>query len=165
MSDNRIAKILSHDSGPFWQFVKYSVIGVMSTCVQLAVFYALAATCLPCLKADDWAVRCLGLRAADIADAVRAWRFAAATAGGFAVANVFCWLMNRWFVFRGGKFSWYVEFMCFVSVSAVAVAIATAISGWLIGRFGMMTSFAALVEVVVSFLINYFIRKFVIFRG
>ncbi|MBO7482503.1 MAG: GtrA family protein [Kiritimatiellae bacterium] len=160
-----LRKVLSHDCGPFWQFVKYGVIGVMATCVQVAVFYLMAATCLKCLAADDWAVRLLGLPSVAVADSVRAWRFAAATVVGFCVANVFCWLMNRWFVFRAGRFRWYVEFLCFLSVSAVAMCIATFLSGVLINSFGLMTSVAFAIEVVVSFLFNYFIRRFFIFKG
>jgi len=56
-----IRKILSHDCGPFWQFVKYGAIGVMATLVQTGVFYILASTCFPCLTADDVAVKLLGL--------------------------------------------------------------------------------------------------------
>jgi putative flippase GtrA len=162
---DRIARILSHDCGPFWQFVKYGVIGVAATCVQAAVFYAFAATCLKCLGSDDWAVRFLGLPAVDVTDSVRALRFSVATAMGFVVANVFCWLMNRWFVFRAGKHRWYVEFALFFAVSATAVLLATLLSGYLINRMGLMTSIAVLIEVVVSFLFNYFLRKFVIFKG
>ena len=58
-----VRRVLSRESGPFWQFVKYGIIGVATTLVQLAVFYLLAATCLKCLTADDWAVRFLGLPA------------------------------------------------------------------------------------------------------
>ena len=43
------------------QLVKYGIVGVMATCVQTGVFYLLAATCLKCLTADDWAVRLLRL--------------------------------------------------------------------------------------------------------
>ena len=59
-------KVLSHDSGPFWQFVKYGVIGVMSTAVQLTVFYVLAATSMKCLGADDVAVKYLGLPSVEV---------------------------------------------------------------------------------------------------
>ena len=62
---NRIGKILSLDCGPFWQFVKYGVIGVAATLVQTGVFYLLAATCMRCLAGDDIAVRILGLPAAE----------------------------------------------------------------------------------------------------
>lgn len=162
---NLIKKILSHESGPFWQFVKYGCIGVMATCVQAAVFYLLAATLLPCLKADDWAVRVLSLPSAEVTDAVRGVRFVWATAVGFVFANVFCWLMNRWFVFKPGRFRWYVEFGMFFGTATIATAIALGVMKVLIDGFGMMTTLAVVVEVVVSFLVNFFVRKFVIFKG
>ncbi len=137
----------------------------MATCVQTVVFYLLAATCLLCLTADDPAVRFLGLPAASVTDAVRAVRFALATAIGFAFSNTFCWLMNRWFVFRAGKFAWYVELLLFTSVAALAMVIATALSGVLIERLGLITTFAVLIEIFVSFILNFFIRKFIIFKG
>ena len=160
-----VKHVLSHDAGPFWQFVKYGAVGVMSTCVQVGVFYLLATTCLKCLAADDWAVRLLGFSAADVSDAVRAWRFAVATGIGFVIANVFCWLMNRWFVFRPGKFRWYVEFVMFFGAATLATVIALGLSSGLIHFVGLMTSAAVLIEIVASFLINYFTRKFFIFRG
>ena len=162
---SRLSKVLSTDSGPFWQFVKYGTIGVLSTLVQALFFYLLASTCLRCLGEDDWAVRLLSLPDASVSDAVRAQRFALATALAFVVANIFCWLLNRRFVFRAGKYSWAVELLMFISVSGFAMALATAISWFLINKLGTMTTIAVFVEVFVSFVFNYFIRKFVIFRG
>ena len=165
-----LTTILSHESGPFWQFVKYGVIGVMATVVQTGVFYALAATCLPCLTADDVAVRFLGLPSATFTGA-EAWYVsrgmlaAYATAVGFFISNVFCWLMNRWFVFRPGRFRWYVEFGMFFGASTLATVIALSVMKLLIDQFGMMTTLAVFVEIVVSFLVNFFVRKFCIFKG
>lgn len=165
-----IEKILSRDCGPFWQFVKYGVIGVMATLVQTGVFYLLAATCMKCLTADDVAVRFLGLPAADFTGA-EAWYAtrgsiaSAATAIGFVIANVFCWLMNRKFVFRPGKFRWYAEFAMFFAVASVATVIALSIMKALIDWCGIMTSLAVVAEVAVSFLVNFFVRKFFIFKG
>ena len=163
-------KFLSHDSGPFAQFVKYGVIGVMATCVQTGIFYALAATCLKCLTADDWAVRLLGLPSVVFTGeeawyASRGMLAAAATAVGFLFANVFCWLMNRGFVFRPGKFKWYVELGMFFGASTLATVIALGVMKFLIDQFGLMTTLAVVVEVIVSFLVNFFIRKFFIFKG
>lgn len=160
-----LGEILSRNCGAFWQFVKYGVIGVMATGVQAAVFYALAATCLKCLKPTDWAARLLRLPGCDVSDATRARRFFWATAVGFTVANVFCWLMNRYFVFEPGLHAWYVEFAMFYAAAGVAMLVATSVSGMLIGRFGMMTTLAVVLEVVVSFMFNFFLRKFVIFKG
>ena len=161
-----LKKTLSHDCGPFWQFVKYGAIGVMATLVQTGVFYLLATTCLKCLGSDDVAVKCLGFAAADgLTDGVRAFRFTLATAVGFVLANVFCWLMNRWFVFRPGKFRWYVEFGMFFGASTFATLVALGTMKVLIDNFGLMTTFAVVVEVLVSFVVNFFVRKFFIFKG
>ncbi len=160
-----LRKILSRDSGAFWQFVKYGVVGALSTLVQLVVFYTLASTVLKCLKPDDWAVRLLSLPSAEMGDMVRGILFSVDIAAGFVVANVFCWLMNRAFVFRPGKFAWHVEFAMFFGAAAMACAIATALSALLIHVCGMMTTQATILEVAVSFLINYFSRRFFIFKG
>lgn len=161
----RLRKILSLESGPFWQFVKYAVAGAASTLVQVVCFYILAATCLKCLKADDWAVAWLGVPSAAIADGVRAVRFAIATGIGFLVANVFCWVVNRMFVFTPGRHSLWKELALFVAVSGAAMALATAISSFLIEKYSLMTTIAHALEIAVSFLFNYFLRKHLIFRA
>ena len=160
-----IQHVLSHDAGPFWQFVKYGTVGVMSTCVQVGVFYLLATTCMKCLTPNDWAVKLLNFPATTISDAARTWRFALATGIGFVIANIFCWLMNRWFVFKPGKFKWYIEFIMFFGAATLATLIALGLSSALIHFAGLMTTAAVFIEIVASFLINYFTRKFFIFRG
>lgn len=158
-------RFLSHDSGAFAQFVKYGAIGVASTLVQMLVFYLLASTVCRCLGPDDWAVKWCGLPAVELSRFMRGLRFAVDTAIGFSGANVFCWLMNRAFVFRPGKFVWYKEFGMFFGAAAGAMAVATGLSWALIHLVGLQTSVAVAIEVVVSFLVNFFIRKFVIFKG
>ena len=149
----------------FFQFVKYGTNGVIATYVQTGTFYLLGATCLLCLGPDDWAVKYLGLPSAEVSDGVRAFRFAAATAVGFIAANVVCWLMNRWCVFTPGKFRWYVEFALFFAASTTATVIALGLSAALIRFAGLMTTIALAIEVVVSFMVNFFVRKFFIFKG
>jgi putative flippase GtrA len=73
--------------------------------------------------------------------------------------------MNRRFVFRPGRFRWYAEFAMFFGVATVATVVGIGVSSLLIRYAGLMTTMAVGVEVVVSFLVNFFIRKFVIFGG
>ena len=165
-----VHRFLSHECGPFAQFLKYGAIGVLSTCVQMVVFYLLAATCLRCLTADDVAVRFLGLPSVSFSGTEIWWGSrwflaAAATSIGFVAANVFCWVMNRLFVFRPGKFAWHIEFLLFFGAAAGAVFVALLVQSGLIHFAGVTTSFAAVVEVVVSFLVNFFTRRFFIFKG
>ena len=149
----------------FFQFVKYGTNGVIATYVQTCTFYLLGATFLMCLGPDDWAVKYLGLPAAAVSDGARALRFSCATAVGFVVANIVCWLMNRWCVFKPGKFRWHVEFALFFAASTLATVIALVLSAALIRFAGLMTTIALGIEVVVSFFVNFFVRKFFIFRG
>ena len=166
----RLLKFLSPEAGAFAQFVKYGVIGVLATAVQLGIFSLTAATCFKCLTSDDFAVRVLHLPSA-VFTGNEAWYearwflAAAATATGFTVANVVCWLLNRAFVFRTGKFSWPVEFALFFAAAAFATVVALSVQSVLIAQADMATSSAAIIEVAVSFAVNFFTRKFFIFRG
>lgn len=118
-----------------------------------------------CLNSDDFAVRFLSLPSAEVSDGVRAWRFGLATGIGFVISNIFCWVMNRAFVFKPGRHVWYVELAMFMAVSGFAMLLATLLSGVLISRFALMTTLAVLIEVFVSFVFNFLIRKFIIFKG
>ena len=53
----------------------------------------------------------------------------------------------------------------FFGTSTVATVIALGVMKVLIDSFGLMTTFAVVVEVVVSFFVNFFVRKFFIFKG
>ena len=81
------------------------------------------------------------------------------------MANVFCWLMNRAFVFRPGKFAWHVELALFYGAAALATVIALVVQSALIRFAGTTTSFAAILEIVVSFFVNFITRRFFIFKG
>lgn len=160
-----LRKILSRDCGRFWQFVKYGVVGALSTAVQLAVFYTLAATVLKCLGPDDWAVKFLGFPAVELSDTARSLIFTLDTCIAFVVSNIFCWLLNRAFVFTPGRFRWHVELAMFFCASCLACAIATATSALLIRFAGMMTTIAAILQMLAAFLINYAARRFIIFKN
>ena len=84
---------------------------------------------------------------------------------GFTVANVFCYIMNRAFVFTPGRFRWPVEFAMFFAAAAFATVVALAAMKVLIDFFGVMTSLAVVAEVAISFIVNFFVRKHVIFKG
>lgn len=164
-----IRKILSLDASPFWQFVKYGIIGVAATIIQTVVFYLASSFVFKCLTEGDFAVIYLCLPKAHFTGlepwyATRGMLAAFNTAFGFVVANIFCWLMNRLFVFKPGKYSWQKELLLFFLVSASATIIALGIMKVLIDSLGVSTSFALAVEVLASFFINFFIRKFFIFK-
>jgi len=160
-----LRNMLSHDAGLFVQLAKYGIVGALATLVQLTTFYLLATCVFACLATDDWAVRLLGFKAANVSDTMRGLYFLACTTIGFVVSNLFCWVMNRKFVFTPGKFRWYVELGMFYAASTTAAVLAIGLSWLCINFFGLMTTLAVFIEIVVSFAVNYFVRKFFIFRG
>ena len=149
----------------FSQFLKYAIAGAASTCVQLAVFYLIATLVLPCLGANDIAVRLANLPAVDISDGVRASRAAVAQGVGFIVANMFCWAVNRRFVFKPGRHFWFIELALFFALSLVAFTVGIALQSLAIDRLGWQTSLAVALQVVTSLCINFIVRKFFIFKG
>ena len=148
-----------------WQLLKYGAVGVLATVVQLTVFYAFATCVFQCLTADDWAVKMFGWTSANVSETTRGIHFAICSFVGFVVSNFVCWLLNRVVVFKPGKFSWYVELGMFYAASATAAFLAIGLSWLCINCLGLMTTLAVFIEIVVSFAVNYFVRKFFIFKG
>ena len=149
----------------FWQLLKYGAVGVLATVVQLAVFYTFATCVFQCLTADDWAVKMFGWSSANLSETVRGINFVVCSLIGFVVSNFVCWLLNRAVVFNPGKFRWFVELGMFYAASATAALLAIGLSWLCINCLGLMTTLAVFIEIVVSFAVNYFVRKFFIFKG
>ena len=64
-----------------------------------------------------------------------------------------------------GRYHWIVEITLFYLVSGVSIVIGTGIMGFLIRRFGMLTTYAFGANILAALLINYAMRKFFIFNG
>ena len=64
-----------------------------------------------------------------------------------------------------GFFALLVEIGLFYLVSGVSVLIGTALMGYTIRRYGVRTTYAFLCNLVTALLINFAMRKFVIFKG
>lgn len=160
-----LKKHLSHDAHPLVQFIKYGIVGGLSTGISIVTFFLIGWFFLPCLTQDDITVRLLGLTAPAISQSTRAWNAGISNAIGFVLSNVVCYILNRLFVFKPGKHRWLVEFLLFFAVSGVSWAIGTTIQTLLITYQGMQTTLAFGANIACALLINYAMRKFVIFKG
>ncbi len=152
------------------QFIKYAISGVIATGVHLVVFYGITAGLWPALTSNDPAypvLRWLGGRAAPSAltDGERAVRALAANGVGFVISNFAAYLLNIWWVFTRGRHRWWVEIGLFYAVAGVSLLAGSALQTWLIAHAGVSTSTAFGANVVVSLVLNYGMRKFVIFKG
>ena len=117
------------------------------------------------LQKDDWFVGFLNLPVHDVDDATRSRNSMKANAAAFVVSNFVAYLINIYWVFIPGRYHWILEVGLFYLVSGVAIVIGTALMGFLIRRFGMLTTYAFGSNVFTALMINYAMRKFFIFNG
>jgi putative flippase GtrA len=162
---NALKKHLGHDAHPLVQFVKYGIAGGLATAVHIATFFLSGWFLLPCLTQDDITVRLLGLTAPAISESARAWNAGGSNLIAFVASNTFCYVLNRLFVFKPGRHHVLLEFLLFFGVSGVSLVIGTTIQTFLITHQGIQTTLAFGANIVCSLLINYAMRKFVIFKG
>lgn len=161
---DKLKALLSHDAHPAIQFIKYGMVGGMSTAVHMVMFFILGWFVFPCLGEDDILVKLLGLSAPAIDEGVRASRAAYSNGVTFLISNTFCYFMNILFVFKPGKHRPAIEFLLFFAVSGVSMLIGTGIQTLLIARWAMQTTFAFVANIFTSLFINYGMRKFFIFQ-
>ncbi len=148
-----------------WQIIKYGVIGVLATLVNLVIAGLCAAWVWPCLGPDDLLVRAGLFSSVAVSDAIRAILAVYCNLVGFFVANVFCWLLNRRYVFTPGRHHWFVEYLLFIAGSGFAVLCGSAVIWGLVRFQGMQTTYSFVVNVLVSVAVNFVVRKFFVFKG
>jgi len=156
---------LGHDVHPVVQFIKYGMVGGFATGINIAVVFLLGWKLLPCLTADDWLVRLLGLTVVPLDESKRWIPACYCNTAGFVVSNTVCYFLNRLLVFKPGRHRMRVEFALFFAVSGISWGIGLAMQSALIKGFGLQTSTAFAANILCALLINYAVRKFFIFKG
>lgn len=160
-----LLQMTGREAGPLVQFLKYAIGGGLATLAHIAVFHLAAWKLLPALQPQDWAVRWFGLSVRDMDDRVRSRRSMIDNLIAFLLSNLVAYFINIAWVFSPGRHGILVEIGLFYLVSGASIVIGTAGMGWLIRRFGMRTTFAFGANLVAALLINYAMRKYVIFKG
>lgn len=160
-----IEQFLGRKAGHAVQFVKYGVSGAVATAVHISIFSLMAWLVLPALTDREMAVRLFHLQVPALTDAVRARNAAADNFFAFLFSNLTAYLLNILWVFHRGRHHWAVEIALFYAVSGVAMLIGTALQTAMIARFGLTTTVAFAANLMTALLINYAMRKFVIFKG
>ena len=165
-----IRKFNSRDAHPFFQFVKYGIAGVGATAVQFVLFSLFAWKLIPALTPNDIFVQALqyfdiAVEMPVMSDGTRAWRAMADNLIAFPFSNTVAYLSNILWVFKRGRHGFWMEFGLFTSISLVSFLAGTGLIWVLIKGIGMQTTFAILINIVVSVIINYIFRKFFVFKG
>lgn len=153
-----VAYLLSRDSHPAIQFLKYATCGVLATFVHQAIFFSLAYTVFP---AGDGMI----VDGKPITTDMRYWNGMLNNAIAFFPVLILVYVLNVKWVFTPGKHSKLTEFLLFAGVAAVGTTAGLIGGPKLIDWFAIPTWMSQATFIVTSFLVNFVCRKFVIFKG
>jgi putative flippase GtrA len=151
--------------GPLVQFIKYAIAGGIATAVHICLFYFFAVKLLPALNQHDALAGLMHLHVPEVSDAVRARNSVSDNVIAFMFSNLTAYLINIIWVFESGRHRRVVEIGFFYLVSGISTAIGSTLMALLIGRFGITTTVAFGANVLTSLMINFVLRKYVIFKG
>jgi putative flippase GtrA len=160
-----IGQFTGRKAGPLVQFVKYGISGGVATAVAIVLFSLMAWKVLPALTDRELVVRFFHLSVPALADGARARNAAVDNLVAFLFSNLTAYFLNILWVFHRGRHHWAVEIGLFYAVSGVSFIIGTTLQTWLIAHLGLTTTVSFAANLVTALLINYAMRKFVIFKG
>jgi putative flippase GtrA len=147
------------------QFIKYALAGGIATVVHVSLFYLCALKLFPALGQDDAVARLLHVNVVMVSDAIRARNSMLDNGVAFLFSNMTAYLINICWVFESGRHHRALEILYFYAVSGISLVLGSALMGFLIHHFGLMTTIAFASNAVVSLVINFVVRKFLIFKG
>lgn len=155
----------SRQSSVFVQFVKYSLCGCVAVAVHVVTFYFFAWLVLPAIKEDDIVVRILGIPVTGVSEETRMWNAGINNWIAFFFSNLAAYVLNVLWVFESGRHSRWVEVGMFYAVSAFSILIGTLVMMLLIKFIGSSTTAAFAADIAAAALVNFAMRKYVIFKG
>ena len=153
-----IARMNARDTHPVIQFLKYVVCGLGATVIHHGLFFILSYTVIP---AGDGMM----VNGQPITDEMRKMNGYLNNAIAFGPSLLFAYITNVLWVFTPGRHSKLVEFLLFAGIGTVAFAGGLFGGPWLIGQFGIPTWASQIGFLFTSFAVNFFCRKFFIFKG
>lgn len=153
------------DPATITQFIKYGLAGGLATVIHITIFHLVAWKIFPSLQEKDHAVRFFKISIQKVNDAKRARNSVASNFIAFLVSNMVAYITNILWVFEGGKYHFIIEILMFYAVSGISVFLGTMLMGFLINRFGILTTYAFGSNIFTAVMINYAVRKFFIFHG
>ena len=176
------------EASPLIQFVKYAICGGGAVTVHVIIFYLLSWLLVPALNDKDVVVRLLHLSSGDISDAIRARNAMINNALAFVFSNLTAYLLNILWVFESGRryppldlalsklgliqratlracAHRTAEVALFYAVSGIAIVIGTFMMGVMINQWHFTTTVAFGAQCIIAAMINFALRKFMIFKG
>lgn len=162
---NILQQFLRREAHPVVQFIKYGLAGGAATVVDLGLTYFLSWKIIPALTSNDLVVRLLNLNIIPVDEVIRARNYIFCRAIAFMFSNFTAYVINVLWVFQPGRHSRLKEITLFYIVSGISFVAGAGLGAALIHYWGWTFTNALLVNAVVSVMINYVCRKFIIFKG
>jgi len=147
------------------QFLKYSISGCVAVAVHIVVFYFFSWLIVPALKEDDIVVKVLHITVQTINDAVRARNAVINNWLAFIFSNFAAYILNVIWVFESGRHKRWLELTMFYAVSAISIAVGSAVMWLLVMFIGSSTTLAFAADIVAAAMVNFVVRKYYIFKG
>jgi len=147
------------------QFIKYALVGGLATSTHILLFHLVAWKMLPALGPKDIFVRLFKLETQEIGEEKRAKNSMYGNIIAFMFANMVAYILNILWVFEAGKYPIVIEILVFYGASGISTFLGTVLMGFLIKRFGILTTYAFSSNILTAVLFNYVVRKFFIFNG
>ena len=142
---------LADKSNPLVQFAKYGLAGGIATATDLICFRFFALFLSPDIESN-------------LPDTVRARNFVIDNLLAFGISNFVAYVLNVLWVFKPGRHSKWVEIGLFYAVSGTSVFIGILLGGLMIDHWGWDGNSAWFAKLVASMLINFVLRRYLIFK-
>ena len=156
-------------SDPIIQFVKYGLVGVVATGVDMCIFYLFSWRIIPALQKSDPLFKILSkfihkeIWIAEVSEIVRGRRFIINSTIAFLFSNLTAYALNIMWVFEAGKHIWYIELLLFYFVSGISICIGMFLGWGMIRMLNLSTSFSYVGKLISAMMINFVCRKYIIF--
>jgi putative flippase GtrA len=149
------------------QIIKYIICGGLAVIVDFMTFYLLAVFAFPCLRDSDPVARLLalgGFAVQTVSAEELARNFWIIKGFCFLVSNAVVYTLNSLFVFEAGRHRKSVEILLFFGSSLFQFFFIW-LGSLLITIFHWEVTYSNITMLLVSMMVNYIIRKKVVFKG
>lgn len=153
-----VQRLREHNVPGLIQFAVYGLFGTLSTVIYMGTSLFLSYKVIPAMGG-------MIVNGAPITDSLRARNALINNCIAFLVANVFAYITNVMFVFKPGLHGPVMEFLLFTAGSGSSFLLSQFAGPYLIKRFGLPTQVALITNVIASMLMNFAIRKFIVFKS
>ncbi len=158
-----IKNILLQKDSLSWQVCKYMLFGGIAVLVDQLVYYGFGLNIIPIFKDSDPIVEYLGISITSVLEENQSRNLWFVKTICWFFANATAYLLNRLFVFSVGKHKTYIEIILFFTFSLPQFIFVGFID--ILIKSGWEVTYANYSMLCLAAIINFLVRKFIIFKG